>query len=61
MPHVSEKPAIFGPGNDGECVDCSYSAYNSSIVPVVMNYWISFMRSLDPNTHRDPTAPEWQP
>lgn len=57
MLHVSETPAIFGPGNDGECIDCSHSLYNRSIVPVVVNYWISFMRSLDPDTHIDPNAP----
>jgi acetylcholinesterase len=61
VPHVSEKPAIFGPGNAGSCDGCSYLTYNKPIVPIVMNYWISFIRSLDPNTHKDPAGPEWQP
>ena len=61
VPHVSEKPAIFGPGNSGSCDGCSYLTYNKPIVPIVMNYWISFIRSLNPNTHKDPSAPEWQP
>ncbi|KFY15435.1 hypothetical protein V491_05684 [Pseudogymnoascus sp. VKM F-3775] len=61
VPHVSEIPAIFGPGNSGACNGCSYETYNSAIVPIVMNYWISFIRSLNPNTHKDSTAPEWQP
>ena len=61
VPHVSEKPAIFGPGNAGDCSGCSYLTYNKPIVPIVMNYWISFILSLNPNTHKDPAAPEWQP
>lgn len=61
VPHVSEKPAIFGPGNAGTCDGCSYLTYNKPIVPIVMNYWISFIRSLDPNTYKAPAAPEWQP
>lgn len=61
VPHVSEKPAIYGPGNAGSCDNCSYLTYNKPMVPIVMNYWISFIRSLDPNTHKDSSAPEWQP
>jgi hypothetical protein len=26
-----------------------------------MKYWISFVLSLDPNTYRDSSAPEWKP
>ena len=62
VPHVSEKPAIFGPGNAGACGDpCSYLSYNRPIVPIVMNYWLSFIQTLNPNTLRDPSAPYWQP
>jgi acetylcholinesterase len=62
VPHVSEKPAIFGPGNAGACQNpCSYEKYNAPIVPVVMDYWISFILSLNPNTYKNPTAPEWLP
>ena len=62
VPHVSEKPAIFGPNMAGACgTSCSYETYNAPIVPVVMNYWISFVRSLNPNTHKYKSAPEWQP
>jgi acetylcholinesterase len=60
VPHVSEKPAIFGPGNAGDCTGCSYLTYNAPIVPIVMNYWISFVRTLNPNIHKDPSAPVWQ-
>lgn len=61
VPHVSEKPAIFGPENTGPCNGCSYETYNKPMVPIVMDYWISFILSLDPNTFRNPAAPEWVP
>ena len=32
---------------------------NKNIVPVVMNYWISFVKSLDPNSHRHTSASQW--
>lgn len=61
VPHVAEKPAIFGPGNAGSCDGCSYLTYNAPMIPIVMDYWISFILSLDPNTYRNPAAPEWKP
>lgn len=60
VPHVSEKPAIFGPGNAGSCDGCSYLTYNKPIVPIVMNYWISFILTLNPNTLKYSSAPVWQ-
>lgn len=56
--HVAEKPALYGPGNAGACKNCSYMTYNAPIVPIVMDYWISFILTLDPNTHQHFTAPE---
>ena len=35
--------------------------YNAPAVPIVMDYWISFILSLNPNTYKSPHAPEWQP
>lgn len=61
VPHVAEKPAIFGPGNAGACNNCSYMTYNKPMVPIVMDYWISFILSVDPNTFKNPAAPEWKP
>ena len=61
VPHVTEKPAIFGPGNAGACDGCSYLSYNAPMVPIVMDYWISFILTLDPNTYKSSTAPEWTP
>ncbi|QSZ30354.1 hypothetical protein DSL72_004877 [Monilinia vaccinii-corymbosi] len=58
VPHVSELPAIFGPGNANDGTT-SYTTYNAAIVPVVMKYWISFVRNLDPNPGRDGSAPRW--
>jgi acetylcholinesterase len=62
VPHVSEEPAIWGPGNSGPCDDpCSYRNLNAPIVPIMMNYWISFIRTLNPNTFKAPSALEWEP
>lgn len=61
VPHTCEIPAIFGLGNTGvDDTKSSYATYNKSIVPVVMNYWISFVRTLDPNVWRHESAPEWK-
>ncbi|KPM41752.1 hypothetical protein AK830_g4796 [Neonectria ditissima] len=59
VPHVFEQPAVFGPSMTGSAH--SYWTYNRAIVPVVMNYWISFVRTLDPNTHRFGNTPQWLP
>ncbi|ROW04766.1 hypothetical protein VMCG_04733 [Cytospora schulzeri] len=59
VPHTFETAAIFGPGYAGS-VSESYYTTNEAIVPVVMNYWISFVRALDPNTYKYGEAPVWQ-
>jgi len=56
--HTFELPAILGPGNAGDSV--SASGYNAQIVPVVMDYWISFVESLNPNTFRSGDSPVWE-
>ncbi len=38
----------------------SYTTCNRDVVPVVMNYWISFVRALDPNIFRYVEAPRWE-
>jgi acetylcholinesterase len=58
--HTFELPAILGPGNAGDSPTDSYSSYNSEIVSVVMDYWMSFVRDLDPNTFKDPNSPVWE-
>lgn len=61
VPHVSEKTAIYGVNNTGPCDGCSYATYNAPMVPIVMHYWISFIKHLNPNVEKHFTAPEWQP
>ncbi|KAH7314164.1 triacylglycerol lipase-like protein [Rhexocercosporidium sp. MPI-PUGE-AT-0058] len=61
VPHTFETAAIFGVGNTGSFnAKSSYLSYNKNIVPIVMNYWISFVRSLDPTSHRHESAPKWE-
>ncbi|PYH94386.1 carboxylesterase estA [Aspergillus ellipticus CBS 707.79] len=61
VPHTFELPAIFGAGSTGTLSSTSsYLSYNAEIIPVTMHYFISFIQTLDPNTYRYHTAPEWQ-
>jgi acetylcholinesterase len=59
VPHTFESPAIFGLGMANDAVTSSYASYNNEIIPVVMDYWISFVRDLDPNTFKYEGAPVW--
>ncbi|KAG4433022.1 hypothetical protein IFR05_011505 [Cadophora sp. M221] len=59
--HTFETTAIFGVGNTDQVDEnSSYLSYNKNIVPILMHYWISFVRDLDPNSHRHESAPEWE-
>ncbi|KAJ0416914.1 Alpha/Beta hydrolase protein [Aspergillus carlsbadensis] len=58
--HTMETEAIFGPDHGGFTTP-SIRTINSGIVPVVMNYYISFVRTLDPNSLRHSGAPVWKP
>ncbi|KAH7252142.1 Alpha/Beta hydrolase protein [Fusarium tricinctum] len=60
VPHVANAPAVFGPDMTAAKAGPSYRTYNAPMVPIVQNYWISFVRSFDPNTHRDEDAPQWE-
>ncbi|KAI5307002.1 hypothetical protein KEM56_005675 [Ascosphaera pollenicola] len=63
-PHVAEKKPIFGPDANNGCdtkKGCPYTTYDKEVGQFVMNYWISFIRSFNPNTHKLPAAPEWEP
>ena len=62
VPHVMETSAVFGPDAfPGVLPDAlsGWFTYNAGIIPITMNYWISFVRSLDPNKHKLSTAPSW--
>ncbi|KAL2803088.1 Alpha/Beta hydrolase protein [Aspergillus granulosus] len=67
VPHTFETEAIFGPGQAESIrpgfagAGASYSTYNAAIVPVMQNYLISFVKSLDPNNYRAATSPIWHP
>uniref|UniRef100_A0A8H7K372 Carboxylic ester hydrolase n=1 Tax=Bionectria ochroleuca TaxID=29856 RepID=A0A8H7K372_BIOOC len=63
-PHGYEEGLIFGPSSTKipkrYQPPASFSTYNVPLVSIVMNYWISFVRTLSPNTHKDPSAPIWE-
>lgn len=62
VPHVYDAAAIFGPDRLGVAVSSSYlsTGANAGIVPVLMGYYISFVRALDPGVYRDGRiAPVW--
>ncbi|KIX00673.1 uncharacterized protein Z518_09738 [Rhinocladiella mackenziei CBS 650.93] len=61
VPHTVELGAIWGPANVRGGVPASYRTGKSNawIVPLMQAYWVSFVRSLDPNVHRSAGAPVW--
>ncbi|RFU27609.1 hypothetical protein B7463_g8737, partial [Scytalidium lignicola] len=61
VPHTFETSAIFGPTNAGSADTATYEGINADIVPVVMDYWISFVKKLDPNPEKFSQAPYWEP
>ncbi|KAJ5101233.1 hypothetical protein NUU61_003455 [Penicillium alfredii] len=58
VPHVFDLPAIFGVGQTNMPA-YSYANSNADIVPITMDYYLSFIKALNPNTHRNSIAPEW--
>ncbi|KAF7596699.1 Triacylglycerol lipase [Aspergillus hancockii] len=60
VPHTFETEAIFGLGYGGG-LSGSITNTNAGIVPIVMNYYISFVKTLDPNTLKSEDAPYWKP
>ncbi|KAJ5691794.1 hypothetical protein N7462_001217 [Penicillium macrosclerotiorum] len=59
VPHVFELPAVFGLGETNEA-SRSFATINEAIVPITMDYYLSFMKVLDPNKFRNPNAPVWE-
>ncbi|KAJ9157221.1 Carboxylic ester hydrolase [Pleurostoma richardsiae] len=59
VPHVFEAAAVFGPDSIPGGSARSYSGYNAPMVPLVMGYFLSFVRALDPSALREEGAPEW--
>jgi acetylcholinesterase len=60
VPHVAEIPAVMGPDMLPYSPDPSYTTYNAAAVPLLMNYWLSFARTLNPNTHKLEQSPDWE-
>lgn len=65
-PHTNELFAIWGAnntdGNDPKCYTIPTSRGGcADAIPIVQNYWLSFIKTLDPNTLRLPGTPEWKP
>ncbi|KAH7374143.1 Alpha/Beta hydrolase protein [Cadophora sp. MPI-SDFR-AT-0126] len=64
-PHTSELYAIWGTNNtDGGDPKCfkvpAASGGCMEAIEIVQSYWISFVRTLDPNTFRAAGAPVWE-
>ncbi|RDK41097.1 alpha/beta-hydrolase [Aspergillus phoenicis ATCC 13157] len=58
--HIFELSAIFGVGFAGNSEITSYNGINVNAVATVMDYWISFVKALDPNPRRRSQAPRWE-
>lgn len=56
-PHVAELNAIWGAPFGAPA---SYKTSNADIIPVVQQYWISFIGTFDPNRYRLAGTPEWE-
>ncbi|GAM85432.1 hypothetical protein ANO11243_034390 [Dothideomycetidae sp. 11243] len=60
--HTVDSGAIFGPYLYGAPKsDDAYSTYNSKFVSYMMNYYLSFVKTLSPNTLKYPDAPVFDP
>lgn len=57
--HLFNGAAVFGARDNDHTP--SFATYNAPMIPIVMKYWISFVRALDPNPYRDSAAPRWLP
>ncbi|KAI2466632.1 alpha/beta-hydrolase [Annulohypoxylon bovei var. microspora] len=64
VPHIWESWAVYGPdalnGVGGGPASYYPPGAAAGVVKPVMDYWISFVKTLDPNTLRAVGAPEWE-
>jgi acetylcholinesterase len=62
VPHVSENAAIFGVGPTGSGIGVgrSYTTYNAPIVPIIMDYFIKFVKFLDLNGQGNQDLTKWE-
>lgn len=56
--HTVELPAVFGTGMVRDR-GTSFESWNAPMVDTLMDYWVSFVRVLDPNVFRWGEAPVW--
>ena len=59
--HDQEWWTIFGPAQFAVYEPASDNTTNAASVPITRHYWISFVRSLNPNTFKVSQAPQWKP
>ncbi|CAK7203025.1 hypothetical protein SEUCBS139899_005754 [Sporothrix eucalyptigena] len=68
--HMMDAAAIFGPSNVACCPPASYTTEpdadhsgdhdgNPGLVPIMMDYYLSFVRTFNPNTYKSAHATEW--
>ncbi|KAJ6023733.1 hypothetical protein N7540_004530 [Penicillium herquei] len=60
VPHVFELPAVFGIYSTNRPTD-SFATTNAGMIPIIEDYYLSFVKALDPNVYRNKNAPFWQP
>ncbi|CAJ2501071.1 Uu.00g039240.m01.CDS01 [Anthostomella pinea] len=61
VPHLWTSWAVLGPDINGRGTGpASYYTYNAGMIPLVMDYWISFVKTLDPSALRNADAPAWE-
>ena len=61
--HTIDTSAIFGPDYAGVPTDPSTKSFattNSDVVPILMDYYLSFVKTLSPNTLKNGTAPVFE-
>ncbi|KAH7371784.1 carboxylesterase [Cadophora sp. MPI-SDFR-AT-0126] len=59
--HTVEVYAVWGPNRTDGGPPASYYTTNAPIISVVRKYWMSFVRTLDPNSDRLEGAADWIP
>jgi acetylcholinesterase len=58
--HTSETTAIFGYGYSANAPSFAPDSLNAPMVPITMDYFISFVTTLNPNTRKNAAAPTWR-
>jgi carboxylesterase type B len=59
--HTVELNAIWGPNNTDGAPPPSYYTTNAGAVSILQSYWLSFIRTFDPNALKRSDLPVWRP